>query len=215
MRLTAMALAAASVLASLMGCNGWVSPTFDQDNSKFFTVASGLPLPGAFIGSAVQWNDDYAVTVAHIPLLSNRMYACSTRCDLAFIRHPANAPVPHWRQAKVGEFITALGLSPLFLPVRSGGRVAPMPFVNIDESNGERYAIHDAALVKGMSGGPVIADSDGSVLGINVGFTSHPLQPESLKRLSIFVPYSIIEREWRLFQSRQIALVAGNQHPGE
>ncbi|MNP53661.1 hypothetical protein D3C76_1481520 [compost metagenome] len=66
-----------------------------------------------------------------------------------------------------------------------------------------------------MSGGPVIADSDGSVLGINVGFTSHPLQPESLKRLSIFVPYSIIEREWRLFQSRQLAMTDGRHRPGD
>ncbi|MNL53932.1 hypothetical protein D3C87_1772200 [compost metagenome] len=59
-----------------------------------------------------------------------------------------------------------------------------------------------------MSGGPVIT-SDGSVVGINIGFHSTTLNDVSkhvginkAERISIFIPYSIIQREWGMLQAK-------------
>ncbi|MNO06088.1 hypothetical protein D3C81_2277110 [compost metagenome] len=66
------------------------------------------------------------------------------------------------------------------------------------------YGVHDAPLVEGMSGGPVRA-ADGSIIGINVGFYSTTFNDVSwstardAQRMTIFVPYSVIEREWSKF----------------
>ncbi|MBM1202862.1 hypothetical protein [Pseudomonas fragi] len=88
------------------------------------------------------------------------------------------------------------------------GKVYQTPFLNLKENSGDLYGIHDGPLIKGMSGGPVIGN-DGSVVGINAGYysvTPHDIAAQSglrgAKRVSIFVPYSIIMREWRMFQAQ-------------
>jgi hypothetical protein len=158
------------------------------------------------MASAVQWNEDYAVTTRHTPLIRHVEYSCSTGCDLVFIQHKADGRYPSWRAPRVGEHITAVGASPYMTTVTGQGKVYPAPFINSDEGSGERYAIHDAPMIKGMSGGPVIGN-DGSIVGINVGFFSTTLNDVSFhpglkgaERISIFIPYSIIQREWELMQ---------------
>ncbi|MDF3931848.1 trypsin-like peptidase domain-containing protein [Pseudomonas citronellolis] len=191
----------------LSGCNGWVKPETDGAlTSRYFTVTSGLPAPGLVVASAIQWNADYAVTAAHVPYLSSLAYSCSTRCDLVFIRHKASGALPNWRPARVGEAVTALGASSFLIPTSSEGRVWPVPYRNLNEPSQELYGIHDAALAQGMSGGPLLA-ADGSVVGMNIGYQgtfwhgiSHP-GLKGAKRVSVFVPYAIIEREWKLFQA--------------
>jgi len=192
----------------LTGCNGWVSPETDsQLTSRYFQVLSGPPLRGVMVASAVQWNADYAVTAAHTPFLLNQAYHCSTGCDLLFITHKAQGKLPVWRDFRPGEPVTALGSNTLMIPVSSQGRVWPVPFIDADSTSGEHYGVHDAAIAKGMSGGPLLA-SDGAVLGINIGyqagFTPPANRPElaGLSRLSVFVPYSVIQREWLLFQAQ-------------
>ncbi|SDI72718.1 serine protease [Pseudomonas panipatensis] len=197
-----------AMMTLLTGCNGWVKPETDsQLTSRYFTVTSGLPVPGLIVASAVQWNADYAVTAGHVPYLSSQVYSCSTRCDLVFIKHKASGPLPNWRSARNGEEVTALGSSSLLIPMSSHGRYWPVPYVNLNERNNEMYGIHDAALAQGMSGGPLIGN-DGDVLGINIGYQgttfrgiSHP-GLKGAKRVSVFVPYAVIEREWKLFQAR-------------
>ena len=197
------------LVLTLAGCNGWVSPETDRQlTGRYFQVLSGPPLPGVFVASAVQWSADYAVTAAHTPFLLNQAYRCSTGCDLLFIAHEADGEIPQWRDFQPGELVTALGSSTLMIPMSARGRVWPVPFVDSGSRSAERYAIHDAALAKGMSGGPLLG-SDGKVLGINIGFrmgwTPPADRPElaGMSRLSVFVPYSVILREWRLFQARQ------------
>ena len=191
------------------GCNGIVKPDLSRATSdSYFLVFSGFPLPYVYMASAVQWNEDYAVTTRHTPLIPNVKYSCSTGCDLVFFQHKANGRFPSWRAPRVGERITAVGGSPYLMTTIGKGKVYPTPFINTNEHSGDLYAIHDAPLVKGMSGGPVIA-SDGSVVGINIGFYSTTLNDVSAhpgvntaERMSIFVPYSIILREWGMLQAK-------------
>jgi hypothetical protein len=193
----------------LAGCNGMVKPDFSgPTNDSYFLVFSGFPLPYLYMASAVQWNEDYAVTTRHTPLISNVKYSCSTGCDLVFIQHKANGRYPSWREPRVGEDITAVGASPYLVTTTGKGKVYQAPFINSDEHSSDRYAIHDAPLIKGMSGGPVIG-SDGSIVGINMGFYSTTLHDVSFnpglkgaERVSIFIPYSIIQREWGLLQAK-------------
>ena len=184
------------------GCNGIPKPSLlDGPEQGYFRVYSGFPIPYLLAGSAVQWNEEYAVTVAHIPFISGTVYKCSTGCDLKFFKHPAKGKIPKWRSAVPGERITAIGASPLMFSVKGQGRTSKLSFKSTDETGGERYATHDAPLVKGMSGGPVYGD-DGAVLGINIGFFSKTLNPGNTKiasfdRVSIYVRYQTIEREWQ------------------
>ena len=68
------------------GCNGIVKPDFSgAANDSYFLVHSGFPAPYLYMASAVQWNDDYAVTTRHTPFIPNVKYSCSTGCDLSLI----------------------------------------------------------------------------------------------------------------------------------
>ena len=197
------------VAFSTVGCNGFVKPDLSGEyNDSYFVVFSGFPAPFLYTASAVQWNDDYAVTTRHTPFLPDIAYSCSTGCDLAFIKHKADGSYPSWRAPCLGEEVTAVGVSPYMMTTTGKGKVYQTPFLNVKENSGDLYGIHDAPVIKGMSGGPVIG-VDGSVVGINEGYysvTPHDIPAQTdlrgAERVSIFVPYSIIAREWRLFQAQ-------------
>ncbi|NBA98624.1 serine protease [Pseudomonas sp. R5(2019)] len=177
-------------------------------SDSWFPVHSGFPLPYVFLASAVQWNEDYAVTAGHIPFITYVQHACSTGCDLVFFKHKARGRIPNWRAPKPGESITAAGSSPYLASAVGRGRVYSTPFFNTNDNSGDRYAIHDAPLIKGMSGGPVIA-ADGSVLGINIGYHNITAEEQSkhpgikdAQRISVFLPYAVIQREWVILQAK-------------
>jgi hypothetical protein len=195
-------LLAACVLIS--GCNG-VPTAFIKDPvyDQAFIVHSGGPLPLVLMGSAVQWNEEYAVTVKHIPYLNGSVY--QGRGDIQFFRHPAPT-APRWREFRAGEQLTAVGFNPLYVPVKGSGR-ALSALVRLDaKDGGVLYGTHDGPTAKGMSGGPVFAD-DGEAVGINVAYlTAGDLSQldradlVSQPRVSIFLPYNEIKKEWRRYQ---------------
>ncbi len=191
-------LVAASVLLS--GCNGMpVAYTQDPVYDQAFVVHSGAPLPYVLMGTAVQWNADYAVTVKHIPYLPGAVY--QGQGDIQFFRHKADG-APLWRSYQPGEEVTAVGFNSLYMPVKGSGHALPaMVRLNTHEGN-VLYGTHDGPTAKGMSGGPVFA-ADGKVVGITVAFlTSSDLaalkRPDlsSQTRVSIFLPYAEVSREW-------------------
>ena len=193
-----------AICSALAGCNGIPTPFInDPVYSQFFVVNSGPPLPLMFQGSAVQWNADYAVTAKHIPFLWN--VAHKGRGDLVFFKHKSDK-VPVWRQYVGGEAVTAAGLSPFLVPVRSSGHAKVSRVTLLDFNDGVRYGLSDMALVKGMSGGPVFGQ-DNQVVGINIGFIwagnyKNSPNPEiaATERASIFLPYDEILKEWNVFQ---------------
>lgn len=96
------------------GCNGFVKPDLSGPvNEAYFPVFSGFPMPYMYMASAVQWNEDYAVTTGHTPFIPNVAYRCSTRCDLVFIKHKANGHFRHEVSAAGGREHHGRGREPL------------------------------------------------------------------------------------------------------
>jgi hypothetical protein len=205
-------IALATSLAVLTGCNGTLAlVNSDEPLPGYFSLSSAGYL---FHGSAIQWNQHYAVSVSHIPMLPNVVYHCSTGCDLVFIRRDADGPLPNWRPTIIGERVETVGQSPMLLTVRGTG-TSKAPKVRLDRSGDTTaYALNDAPVVQGMSGGPVYGH-DGAVVGMTIGIfrpqTPLPGSIKDSKSLSVYVPYEIIQREWRLFTERQAA--ADSQQP--
>lgn len=207
-------LVAASVLIS--GCNGMpVAFTQDPVYDQAFVVHSGAPLPYMLMGTAIQWNEDYAVTVKHIPYLSGSVY--QGQGDVQFFRHKANG-VPLWRAYQPGEAVTAVGFNSVYMSVKGSGHALPA-MVRLDSKEGNvMYGTHDGPTAKGMSGGPVFA-ADGKVVGITVAFlTSSDLtalkRPDlaNQPRVSIFMPYAEINREWNRYLAQATPVTAPATH---
>lgn len=188
----------------LSGCNGmptaYVSdPVYDQA----FVVTSGAPLPMLLMATAIQWNEEYAVTAKHTPFLRN--VAHEGLGDVVFFKHKANK-VPQWRQFVPGESVTAVGFNSLMMPVQGKGHTLAS-LVRLSGTPGSVfYSVHDGPITKGMSGGPVFAD-DGNVVGMNVAYIAKDqidarTRPDlaDKQRISVFMSYSEIDKEWRRFQ---------------
>ncbi|MBA1189613.1 trypsin-like peptidase domain-containing protein [Pseudomonas entomophila] len=203
-------LLAATMLLS--GCNGMPLASH-QDPSlqdQAFVVHSGGPVPLLMMGSAVQWNEDYAITVKHLPFVGGSEF--QGRGDVQFFRHKAKQALPLWRSYQPGESLTAVGFNAFYLPMQGHGQALPA-LVRLDaKDGGVMYATHDGPTVVGMSGGPVFA-ADGSVVGINVanldkGALSKIKRPDLAGRdqVSIFLPYAQIQREWQRFANLQAGI---------
>lgn len=188
----------------LSGCNGmptaYVSdPVYDQA----FVVTSGAPLPMLLMATAIQWNEEYAVTAKHTPFLRNVVH--EGLGDVVFFKHKANK-VPQWRQFVPGESVTAVGFNSLMMPVQGKGHTLAS-LVRLSGTPGSVfYSVHDGPITKGMSGGPVFAD-DGNVVGMNVAYIAKDqidarTRPDlaDKQRISVFMSYSEIDKEWRRFQ---------------
>jgi len=190
-------------LLALAGCNATLDPVSPKEPLPgYLTVSSGMPVPYLFQGSAIQWNQHYAVSAAHIPMLPDVVHRCSTGCDLVFIRREAEGPVPNWRPTVVGETLEVVGLSPSLVTVRGIG-VSKAAKVRLDRAGDTTaYAVNDAPIVKGMSGGPVYG-ADDAVVGMTIGIfqPQHPRMGarQNDRKLSVYVPYEIIQKEWRFF----------------
>ncbi|WP_281686873.1 serine protease [Pseudomonas citronellolis] len=200
-------------LAALAGCNGTLTPvSSDESLPGYFTVNSTAHL---FHGSAVQWNQHYAISAGHIPLLSNVVHRCSTGCDLVFIRHEARGTVPAWRPAVVGETLETVGQSPLLVTVKGSGTSKAIQVRLNRKGDDTAYALSDAPVAKGMSGGPVYGKDD-AVVGMTIGiFQPNTPLPAALKNsrsLSVYIPYQVIQREWELFMEGQAAASRGPVH---
>ncbi|WP_137823310.1 serine protease [Pseudomonas sp. D(2018)] len=195
------------MFVALSGCTSAVrSVSPDEPLPGYFKVSSSGAAALLYMGSAVQWNERYAVSAAHIPSLPNVVHRCSTGCDLVFIRRDAEDKPPAWRPAITGEVLETVGQSPLLTTVKGTG-TSKAQRVRLNEK-GDRtpYALSDAPVIEGMSGGPIYG-ADDAVVGMTVGIylPRLPLPPSlaNSETLTVYVPYDIIQREWQLFSARQ------------
>lgn len=193
-----------SLLTQLMGCDGTLNLVENEaEFPGYFPVNTAGYL---FQGSAIQWNEHYAITAAHIPMLSDVAHKCSTGCDLVFIRHKAKGPVPKWRKSIAGEKVENAGRNPLLMMVEGDGTNKAFKTRLTRPNDNTIYGLTDAPLVIGMSGGPVYG-SDKAVLGMNVGIfepsTKLPGAMSPNGSLSVYIPYETIEREWHLLAAKE------------
>ncbi|MHC5352369.1 serine protease [Metapseudomonas furukawaii] len=195
------------ISVTLSGCTSAVrSVSPDEPLPGYFKVSSSGAAALLYVGSAVQWNQRYAVSAAHIPSLSNVVHRCSTGCDLVFIRRDAEGTPPTWRPAIAGEPLETVGQSPLLITVKGTGTSKTQRVRLNEKGDHTPYALSDAPVVEGMSGGPVYG-ADDAVVGMTVGIylPRLPLPPSlaNSETLTVYVPYDIIQREWQLFSARQ------------
>lgn len=207
----------AVALSLLTGCNGFVNISSSDEALGYKPIYSGFPLPYLFAASSVQWNEDYAVSAAHTPFLSDVAYRCSTGCDLVFIKNKATGEIPKWRYSVIDEKVNSYGNTSLYMTAKSEGLVMKTRFIQEAENNKhqmkkEFYKLTSSPSVKGMSGGPVYG-SDGKVVGITLGFVSKSLMKDSemskapelnqYDQFSYIMQTELIEREWALFQRQE------------
>lgn len=205
-----------STITLLSGCNGTIQLTSAEKATGYEPVFSGFPLPLFFVASSVQWNEDYAVTAKHTPLLRNIAYTCSTGCDLVFIKRKATGNIPEWRHSVPNEKLTAYGTSPLYIPAKTEGVSLLTRFQQDVEINNKKsvefYKLNNISSMMGMSGGPIYGE-DGKVVGITLGFVIKTLLskeklakvPELIEpnSISYMMQTEIIEREWKIFQEQE------------
>lgn len=200
-------------MMSIIGCNGFTPPVLPgSDYPGRQAVISGFPAPLIFIGTSTQWNEEYAVTAAHIPFTTDVVHRCTSGCDLVFIKRKAKGEIPVWREPVPGEEVVAVGYSgAVLLPVKGIGQAKSTRVIKEDESSSILYATHDASLTSGMSGGPLYG-SDRAVLGINIGLgldyqwlddLDDPLSIGHARRNGYFISTKDIQAEWEAFQASQ------------
>lgn len=202
-------------LALLSGCNGFTPPILSgSDYPGRQVVISGFPAPLMFIGTSTQWNEEYAVTAAHIPFTGDVVHRCSSGCDLVFIKRKAKGELPIWREPVPGEQVVAVGYSgTMLVSVKGVGQAKSTRVIKEDEDSAILYATHDAPLTSGMSGGPLYGE-DKAVLGINIGLgldykwlddLDDPLSIGHSSRNGYFISTKDIQAEWEAFQASQRA----------
>lgn len=153
--------------------------------------------------SYIQWNEEYAVTAAHVKGI-NADFTCSSGCDLVFFKNKDIAfdNSTKWRDIKAGEKIIAVGNTVNNNTVARKGVVLNLKVVDTESVN-YYYFVNTANTVGGMSGGPVYAENDKYLVGMTLGMTigSPDVNNPNIKPGSLFIPYEIIMKEWKKFQN--------------
>jgi hypothetical protein len=164
----------------LYGCSITSKPYIILDNDGETVTAS-----------FIQWNNDYAVTVKHIPKHPDYVYI-SGKYDIQFFEH-SGIPVK-WANLKENEKIVFTGYS--------SSEYSAIPSSDIGMAIKPKeypipvYRAGIATIMPGMSGGAVL-NSKEEVIGMNIGFTTETIFfDNSYQKISIFVPYHIIKNEW-------------------
>lgn len=171
-------------------------------------VLSGLPLPGLFIGSATQWNEEYAVTASHTPLVKKVAYRPDNNVDVLFIKRKAKNGVPEWRDGVPGEKVFSMGYNIGYIRVAGEGVMSDTTMAVNNKDFDSNLIIHSAPVTSGMSGGPVYGE-DGKVIGMTLGNATvsvfyEPLTEHSayhIKPHSLALTYRDIKAEWDKYQS--------------
>lgn len=161
-------------------------------------------------GSAIPWNNEYAVTAKHVSFVKNSVYVCSENCDIQFIKFKNSSPI-RWRNPVAHEKLTFLGNNKEqtsnqfsgkdldFILYMNGAKVTNYPFKN-HATNTQLY-VSDSPVSHGQSGGPVIG-SDGKVVGMIIGETTvTDIKTNKKFSVSLYIPYQIIQKEWLKFTS--------------
>lgn len=160
--------------------------------------------------SAAPWSSDTVATSAHLQAVVENEICNSYDFDVKFVSKNTNAQ-PRWRDPIPFEQVEYKGKlrilsndksSEMLMESTSSGIVLRKTVSYWRGKEIDWVWLGTGMVIKGMSGGPVIATSDGSVVGIIMGRPAKGLEKYEFERnkygdLTIFVPYSIVDYVWR------------------
>ena len=160
--------------------------------------------------SAAPWSDEVVATSAHIEAFIENELCKSEDFDVKFVNKATNQ-IAKWRDPVGFEPLQYKGK----LEVLSEDRKMSMVMESTSEGialrrtvvywKGEKVDwlwLGTGTVIRGMSGGPVIASSDGSVVGIIMGrpakgLKKYAFEEEKYGDLTLIVPYSVVDYVWR------------------
>lgn len=150
--------------------------------------------------SYVQFNEEYAVTVAHYKTVLDQEYV-SPQLDIKFFKHKADNGIRTWADYKKGEPIKMAG----FVEELSEFKIVDGHLTNetIIINNNPSYGLIEGKITPGMSGGPVL-NAQGNIIGINIGVSKGKIALHlgyPLKYYSIFLPSRVIQKEFEEFKA--------------
>lgn len=157
-------------------------------------------------GSGVQWNEDYVVTTKAVNFVNGSSQLCIKDCEIQFIKRKATAPVPDWRSHVANERITFVGIeSEARFRAEFGMDLNVKTYTETNTST--LLNVADNQIVNSMSGGPAYG-LDGKVVGILKGYTETANLRNSTnrnlsargERLSVYLSYEDVQKEWVKFQ---------------
>ena len=148
----------------------------------------------------VQFNEEYAVTVAHYKPVLEQEYI-SPQLDIKFFRHKADNGIRVWTDYKKGEPIKMAG----FVEELSEFKIIDGYLTNetIIINNSPNYGLIEGKITPGMSGGPVL-NAQGNIIGINIGVSKEKISlhfGNPLKYYSLFLPSRVIQTEFEEFKA--------------
>lgn len=157
-------------------------------------------------------NENFLVTVKHFPALNELSNVCfSDTLDLAFIkRENSLEKTPRWNHAQYGETLYLSGYS--FDQRNKKETFESTSGIHIESRFEYRgsygYKVVETeperTIKQGMSGGPA-KNSNGEIVGINIGFTNSSLSLLNFnpnKRYNLFLSYESILEESKIIEQK-------------
>lgn len=165
-------------------------------------------------GSGARWNNDYVVTAKHVNFVEDSVYICSKNCDIRFIKMKSlSKNTTKWREPYANENVTIIGSSIGGDTVITKGKDLNLEYYVVNdkiesypEKKEQKNALvytSTAQVIEGQSGGPVYSD-DGYIIGIVIGHTILTPKVGDKFSVSVYIPYSIIKKEWEKFNKKGI-----------
>ena len=159
--------------------------------------------------SASTWQKEVVVTSAHIDAVIENEICTNRIFDTKFVKQ-FNIAAPKWRDPRAAEEIELLGKMEILsedrtmsmtVDIRSLGFVLRNTVVGHEGRKLDYVWLGAGKVIKGMSGGPVVALSDGAIVGIIMGrpvpgLKKYAVEEDKYKDLYLFVPYNTIKTVW-------------------
>ena len=160
-------------------------------------------------GSAAPWTNEVVATSAHINALIEGELCQSKEFDVKFVKQETQ--FAKWRDPVAFEELTYKGKieatsedrkMTMVIESNSVGLALRRTVIYWNGEKADWVWLGTGIVVKGMSGGPVIAKSDGAIVGIVMGrpakgLKKYAFEEEKYGDLTIFVPYSVVDFVWR------------------
>jgi hypothetical protein len=160
--------------------------------------------------SASPWEEEIVVTSAHIDAYVENQICESKVADVKFVNN-GTTQIAEWRDPNSYEDVMYVGFfkieetetdkTMMSIQTKTSGKILHKTTLGFRGEPTNNFWIGSGMVIKGMSGGPVIA-SDGKIIGILVGAVS-PKVPrfqdyfDKFGPLTVIVPYSKIDEVWQ------------------